>query len=684
MSAPFSDEMPAPGAREGLAAGPLAADAFAPHPGLAFDESGSPFDPVYRDVFRSRAGAWTEAEGVFVDGCRLRERWRGAERFCVLELGFGLGVNFLATLAAWRADPARSRSLHFVSVEAHPLSREDLARGLAALSQAAPAADPVALLAGWPLALPGLHRLRFAGGAVTLTLAFGDAARIVPRLQVAADAFYLDGFAPSRNPAMWRPELMRALARLARPGARLATWSAAAPVREALAAAGFAVERVPGVGTKRHRIEATWAPRWRSWPPPEEPAPLARRHVAVIGAGLAGAATAAGFARRGFSVELLDARPSPGGEGSLQPLVADHLHLSPDDNPTARLTRAALLLRDARCVDGERGAGGSHAGRDDAARMRPIGRLVVDADARDAQRNAAMLARLGFPAGFARQVDRDQAADLAGVALPRGGLWLPGCSALSPAEAISAWLAGAGEAVRFRGGARVAALERDPADGEWLAKDASGRAIARAPLVVLANAGDAARLGALASLPLRRIRGQTTCLLDPRLAGLRAVLGGDAYAAPTGTPDGRVLVGASFDEGDSLLPDPRDDLGNLRRLGRMLELEPESMLAGATSAAVGFRYVLADRLPAIGALPDEAGARAMAHELLRNDRLPIPAAPGLYGAFGYGSRGLLWAALAAELLPALACGEPAPIERELIAAVAPSRLLRRRLRRALR
>jgi len=294
-----------------------------------------------------------------------------------------------------------------------------------------------------------------------------------------------------------------------------------------------------------------------------------------------------------------------------------------------------------------------------------------------------MLARLAFPAGFARRVARDEASELAGVALPRGGLWLPGCAAVSPARAIADWLAQGGDAIRFTGSARVETLLRDPETGDWVALDADGRAIAAAPIAVLANAGDAVRLGQMASLAIRRVRGQTTCLRDPLLAGLRTVLGGDAYAAPTGV-DGRVLVGASFDEGDSLRPDPRDDLGNLRRLGRMLDRDPQTMLPGAIPAAVGFRFTLPDRLPAIGPLPDEAAARAEAHALVRNDKLAIPLLPGLYGAFAFGSRGLLWAALAAELLPAFVCGEPSPIERELVSAVAPSRLLRRRLRRGLR
>ncbi|HRO58599.1 MAG TPA: tRNA (5-methylaminomethyl-2-thiouridine)(34)-methyltransferase MnmD, partial [Burkholderiaceae bacterium] len=213
-------------------------------------------------------------------------------------MGFGLGVNFLTTLRAWRDDPQRCVALHFVSVEARPLSREDLRRGLAALG-AVPGRDAERLLAGWPPALPGLHRIVFADGAVTLTLAFGDAQRIVPRLSLAADAIFLDGFAPSRNPRMWSPELLRSVARLARPEARLATWSTAAALRDALSTLGFETMRMPGARGKRHRLEAVRAARPTRSVQANDTLFFAGsaggcRHVLVIGAGLAGAAVAAG------------------------------------------------------------------------------------------------------------------------------------------------------------------------------------------------------------------------------------------------------------------------------------------------------------------------------------------------------------------------------------------------------
>ncbi|UCG98276.1 MAG: tRNA (5-methylaminomethyl-2-thiouridine)(34)-methyltransferase MnmD, partial [Burkholderiales bacterium] len=194
---------------------------------LEFDAGGHPYSSRYGDVYASRDGALGQARHVFLGGNELPLRWAGRGQFVVLETGFGLGTNFLAAWQAWRDDPERPGRLHFVSVERHPLAAADLQR-------AAPAPlQPLALqlAAQWPLPLPGLHRLPFEGERVVLTLALGDAAELLPQLLLGADAFFLDGFAPDRNPAMWSPPLVKALARLARPGATLATWCTAGALR---------------------------------------------------------------------------------------------------------------------------------------------------------------------------------------------------------------------------------------------------------------------------------------------------------------------------------------------------------------------------------------------------------------------------------------------------------------------
>jgi tRNA 5-methylaminomethyl-2-thiouridine biosynthesis bifunctional protein len=636
--------------------------ALTPHPPLAFDESGTPLSTLYGDVFRSRSGAWPEAFEVFVEGCELPRRWAQASRagggasFTIVELGFGLGVNFLATLRAWRECAGAPARLHYVSVEAHPLAADDLRRGLVALG--APAGDIERLLAQWPPALPGLHVLEFDGGAVTLTLCLGEAATIVPRLALGADAFFLDGFAPSRNAAMWEPALIRALARLARSGAALATWTAAAAVREALAAAGFDVVRVAGHAGKRHRLSARYAPRWRTFEPPPAAPRWPARSVLVVGAGLAGAAVAAGFARRGWQVTVLDAAPSSDRGNTMQPLYGEHLHLSPDDNLLARLGRTAWSLR-----------------LRDAILRVPLGKLLVDADDAEAAARCAMVERLGFPASFVQQLSRDEASDATGLALPRGGLWLPGCGAAEPAALVRAWLDAPG--ITVLAGVRVEALRRD--DAGWSACGAAGRPLAAAAIAVLANAGDAARLADLASLPLGHSRGQSTLVPGERIGALRTIVSGEAFAAPLA--DGRILAGASFDHDTRPEPSREVDRSNLARLARTIGGDPLAWFDASTSAPVGFRCAARDRMPAIGMLPDEATARHDAQALLRNERLALPLLPGLFGAFAFGSRGLLWATLAARLLPALADGDPLPLETDLLRAIDPGRRMRKVLRR---
>ncbi|HEY4637314.1 MAG TPA: tRNA (5-methylaminomethyl-2-thiouridine)(34)-methyltransferase MnmD, partial [Burkholderiales bacterium] len=180
---------------------------------LAFAADGTPNSRAYNDVYHSAEGGAAQARHVFLGGNGLPARWRDARRFTIFETGFGLGLAFLATWQAWREDPARPARLHFVSVERHPFSTQDLAVLHAPHAEFAPLAEE--LRSAWPLLVPGMHRLEFESGRLVLTLAFGDAAELAPQLRLAADAIYLDGFAPAKNPDMWSPALLKAVARLA-------------------------------------------------------------------------------------------------------------------------------------------------------------------------------------------------------------------------------------------------------------------------------------------------------------------------------------------------------------------------------------------------------------------------------------------------------------------------------------
>src|SRR6266850_1162496 len=255
--------------------------------------------------------------GFFLAGNRLPERWAGRERCVILETGFGFGLNFLATWQAWRRDPARCGKLHFVSVEKHPFTLADLRT----LHSRYPEFEREAaeLHAAWPMLVPGAHRLELDAGRIVLTLFFSDI-KLLRDLRLAADAIYLDGFSPARNPDMWSHALLRAVSRLAAPGATAATWSVAASVRAALESAGFAVEKAAGFSNKKEMLLAKNVQKI------EERRKI-RRTATVIGAGLAGAAICERLCARGWQVRLIERHAIPAQEasgnhaGTFHPLV---------------------------------------------------------------------------------------------------------------------------------------------------------------------------------------------------------------------------------------------------------------------------------------------------------------------------------------------------------------------------
>ncbi len=247
---------------------------------VVWQGDGSPYSARFNDRYRSCSGALAQARVVFLDACGLPERWRGCEQFTVLETGFGLGLNFLATWAAWEADAQRCDGLHFVSVEAYPVAPADILRSAQALSpqefsgppNKAEASSPgseieARLLARVPLLAhalagvwhdlsPGVHRFDFADGHVKLTLAVGEVLAMLQALSCQADAVYLDGFSPALNPDMWSSATLQAVADHCRPGTQLASYTVASGVRLALQQIGFQVEKRPGLPPKRHRL---WA-----------------------------------------------------------------------------------------------------------------------------------------------------------------------------------------------------------------------------------------------------------------------------------------------------------------------------------------------------------------------------------------------------------------------------------------
>ena len=574
---------------------------------LAFHE-GVPYSEAFGDVYHSAGGGPAQAQHVFLYGNGLPARWAGRERFVILETGFGAGINFLTTWRAWRADRQRCARLHFVSIEKHPYTLADLQQIHGNYDLKDEAAE---LHASWPLLVPGMQRLELDGGRVVLTLLFADI-KALRELRLAADAFYLDGFAPAKNPDMWSPAIMRTLSRLAAPGATAATWSVAAEVRKALQEAGFAVEKRAGFGTKREMLIA------RHEKPGQTPI-IPKHSAAVVGAGLAGAAVCERLCARGWEVTLYERRAAPAQEASGNHAGAFHPIITPDDSVFARLTRNAFLLSISRwkTLSG--------------IRWDPCGVLQLARDGKEEQSQRKALAALGLPAEYAQHASAEEASAHAGVPLAASGVWFPRAGWIQPRSLVQAQLAACGDRLSMKYSTEVKALPESA-------------------VVILANSADAPRLQPVGHLRLRRVRGQLTYVPASEIEPPHAVvLRGGMLLPPV---EGLCVVGASYDiDDDDALPRGESHEGNLLRLEAMTGSRiPNESFDGR----VAFRAVTPDRLPVVGRL-----------------------AEGVYGAFAYGSRGLIWAALAAELIAAELEGEPLPLEGKLAAALEPGRFSRR-------
>lgn len=610
---------------------------------------GTPVSSVYGDVYHSTHGGLQQARHVFLGGNALPQRWQGRRRFTLLETGFGLGLSFLATWQAWRDDPARCERLHFISTELHPFSRDDLAVLHAQWPELADLSAQ--LLDAWPPLTHGFHHLLLDQGRVTLTLLFGDAHDTLQQLVGTADAIYLDGFAPQKNPQLWSPQVLERLTRHAAADATLASWCVAGEVRSALKALGWTLRKQPGYGHKWQMLSGCRAG--------SRAADSAPAGAIVIGAGIAGCSTAEALARRGCQVTLLESAAQPAQAGSGNPAGLIHPMLSRDDNLASRFSRAAYLytLRLLQRLDGE------------ALPWRACGILQIAEDDRDAAILKASCENL--PSGYAGWVEQTEGSRLAGLPVGAGGVWFPHGAWVQPPALCRALLQVAGARVQAHYGRTVAAVRND--SGIWLALDADGQTLAAAEHLIFANAAAANVLLPELALTLRGIRGQLSYLPDSALDGLDTALCGAGYVIRTGGE--QAVIGASFieDDADSALR-AGEHADNLRKLGRLLPEFASALDPGALPGRVSFRAASHDRLPLVGTLPRV--------QLREQDTLAdLPRQAGLHILAGLGARGLSWGPLAAELLAAQLAEESLPLEQAIVRALDPARFHLRKIRR---
>ncbi len=521
---------------------------------LIWREDGLPQSSLYGDVYFSSVDGLAETRAVFLAGCGLPQRFSERRDFTVGELGFGSGLNIAALLDLWRRERPDGARLRIFSIEAHPLERDEAARILAHWPELGQAAQ--ALLAHWPGRARGFHRVDLPGFDAVLDLAVMDVVEALDAWDGVADAWFLDGFSPALNPAMWRDEVLAAVARRSAPGARAATFTVAGAVRRGLQAAGFEIAKRPGFGRKRERLEAWLPPPGDAGEPEVSPRPAS---LAVIGGGIAGASLARAARAEGLAVTVLDDPDGVAASGNPAGLVTPALDAG--GAPRAALYAQAF----ARAVR-------LYEALPEVVVAREV--LQLPQAERDPARFATVAGQDLFEPGAMAVVD--------GTALA-----MRDALVVEPPAITAAW---AGEVVRRR----VARLERD--GRAWRLLDEAGQVIARADRVAIAGGGAS---GVLApDLPLTPVRGQASW--TDGVSTRPFAFGG--YAVPTRTG---VLFGATHDRGDIGVDiRPEDHARNLGALAKGLPDLAERLEGRAFQGRAALRATTADRLPLAGVRAD--------------------------------------------------------------------------------
>lgn len=657
---------------------------------LGWNEAGTPVSDQFDDVYFSNVNGLEETRYVFLEQNHLPQRWQHYDhrRFVIAETGFGTGLNFLA---AWQwfdqfrqqHPEAPLKELHFVSFEKYPLSKEDLIKAHQAWPELADYADK--LQQYYPIAVPECHRIILADGAITLDLWFGDIKDCLPKVPVTeqgfVDAWFLDGFAPSKNPEMWNQDLFNGMAQLAKQECTCATFTAAGFVRRGLIEAGFSMKKVKGFGTKREMIAgslddkqaysniAPWFYR---------PASQSSESIAIIGGGIASAALAKALRNRQKKVTLYcqDEQAAQGASGNRQGAV--YPLLNSEHSGISRLFAPAFLFarqfadQIAQHVEFDHDWCG-------------VTQLMWN---QDAQTKLDRMLKGNFDPQLIHRLDAQQTSNVIGLPLDMASVHYPLGGWICPAQLTQGLISTLSEHEGFSAkfSTKIERLSWNESEKHWTLHSANDTFVHDA--VIVANGHQFAELAQCADVPLGQVKGQVSHVpTTTELEKLKTVLCYDGYMTPVNPSNQHHCIGASYDRNniDNHF-DANAQQENGDRLRRCVANQPwpKQVDTSTNQSRQGVRCVSRDHLPFVGSVGDLAKTKVVYQSLQKTraeDAEQVPSYPNLFCLLGLGSRGLSSAPLAAELLASQICNDPLPLPTDVLETLHPSRMWVRKLRK---
>ena len=645
-------------------------------------ENGLPISTVFNDVYFSRVSGIAETHHVFLEHNQLPRRFRDltpGATFTIGETGFGTGLNFLCAWQLFLNKAPENCSLVFISTEKYPLQPEDLHKALSVFAGLTPLSNRMVSVYRPDGEKMDLEFSDATGNKrIRLIVLMGDVLDTLPHINETVDAWFLDGFAPAKNPGMWQPALFQTLRAKSHDQTTYATFTAARLVRDGLTAAGFSVTKFPGFGKKRDMIAgglvATSGPETstKPWFAPADHSNPEKKAI-VIGGGLAGCSTAWSLARRGWQVTILEQHDSLASEASGNPQGVLYAKLSADNTPLSQfiLHGYQFTLNALKTLDIEQ--------------WQQCGVIQLAIDAKTQQRYLALDRQ--HSDALLQYLNAQQLSAIAGLDIYYPGLFFPQAGWVHPPALCRAMAHHPN--IRVIANAVVKAIE--PFEQHWLIKTSDAQW--QGKTVIIAQGSASQQFSQLNHLPLKAIRGQITQVqATPASQKLTPCVCGRGYIAPA--VDGLHTMGATFsfnDNGTDVRAADHQD--NLAMQAEHFPAIYHALGGGdieVTGGRTGFRCTTPDYLPVVGPIVNTQHFLKVYGVLRKNSKLPIDTPPeyldGLYVTTGHGSRGMISCPIAGEILATMITGETEriadfSIPTALLEALHPSRFLIRDLMR---
>jgi tRNA 5-methylaminomethyl-2-thiouridine biosynthesis bifunctional protein len=591
-----------------------------------------PYAKDFDDIYYAEENGLSESRYVFIDQNNLEERFRKTESFFAIgELGFGTGLNFLATWDRWRKSKRPpSAILHYISCEKYPLTPDQIRRALSRWPELNSLAEEfLKQYVELPL---GFYRFRFEQDGIILTLLIGDALTNLRQLHAKIDAWYFDGFSPQKNPALWSPEIFSQVAKLSLPSTTFATYAAAGFVKRNLTEAGFLVEKSVGFGRKREMLKGRFQDQEAT-----KRTNFSRDRVTIIGAGIAGCSVAQALSRRGFQVQLIDEASQIASKGSGNLAGNSLLPLTAHSSVLSQLGLSGLVY-----LRNELKKLGLPSDR---------GLLQFFSDDLKFSQKRKGLESSGIPESFARVVSAEEVNEKAGIEISKPGIFFEHATNLSLPQ-LSQNLS---DEIPVLLNQKITEIQHE--SHLWKIFGHEGF-VTESEILILCSASEILKYPFASHLPLRTVRGQIAYIESQQLSNLKIPLCFDSYLSPR--LDGGVhTLGATYDRenlGSEIRPHENEEL--IQNLNRFLD--PLKINAKIHSARVGFRTNCPGQEPMVGALFSKEGERIENAYLLT----------------ALASRGSIYAGIAAEFLASQITGEPLPISEQVLAGINPRRFIK--------